>query len=292
MTPHDLWILLTAVLVAASLGFVGCFLILRRLAMVGDAISHSVLLGIVVAFLLTGSTGLLPMVLGAGAAGLLSTWMVELLRRAGVQEDAATGISFTAFFGLGVVLLTLHAGDVHLDTQHVLFGDLVYVPFDILAWRGWELGPRAVWTVGGALLIAGLTTWLFFKEFKVIAFDPAFAAVVGLPVAWITWLQTGLVTLVTVAAFESVGAILAVAMLVAPGATAFLLTDRLESMLGLSVLVGVPAAVAGYGLASWSDLSIAGATATMAGLLFALALLLAPHQGLLARWRARRRTPA
>lgn len=288
MASHDLWILLTAAMVAASLGFIGCFLILRRLAMVGDAISHSVLLGIVVAFLLTGSMGLLPMVLGAGAAGLLSTWMVDLLRRAGLQEDAATGVTFTTFFGLGVVLLTLYAGDVHLDTQHVLYGDLVYVPFDELVWRGRALGPRAVWTVGGAFVVSLVLTGLFFKEFKVVAFDPALAAVLGLPVALINGLQMGLVSLVTVAAFDSVGAILAVAMLVAPGATAYLLVDRLESMLGVSVLVGVAAAVAGYGVAMHFDLSIAGAMAGAAGLLFTLALFLAPHHGLLARWRARR----
>lgn len=288
MSSHDFWILLTAALVAAGLGFIGCFLIVRRLSMVGDAISHSVLLGIVAAFLLTGSLGLVPVVLGAGTAGLLSTWTVELLRRAGLQEDAATGVTFTSFFGLGVVLLTLYAGDVHLDTQHVLYGDLVYVPFDELVWRGRALGPRAAWTVGGAFLASLTLTGMFFKEFKLVAFDPALAAVLGLPVALINGLQMAMVSLVTVAAFDSVGAILAVAMLVVPGATAYLLVDRLERMLAASVLVGVTAALIGYGVASRWDLSIAGAMAGAAGLLFTMAFLLGPRHGLLARWRARR----
>lgn len=286
---EDIWVMLTAGLVAASCGFIGCFLILRRMAMLGDAISHSVLLGIVLAFLLTHRLGALPMFLGAAVMGLMTTFLVQLFHRGGAQEDAAIGVTFTSLFALGVVLLTLFAGDVHLDTEHVLFGEIAYVPWDILVWNDVELGPRAIWTVGGVFLLTLLVTGLLFKEFKLVAFDPALAASMGIPVALLHYMQMTLVSLTTVAAFDSVGSILTIAMLIAPGATAYLLTDRLERMLALSVVAGVVSALAGYGLAVWLDVSISGAMATAAGILFTLAFLLSPRHGVLVRrWQQKR----
>lgn len=289
---EDLWVMITASLVAASCGFIGCFLILRRMALLGDAISHAVLLGVVLAFLLTRNLGAWPMFAGAAVMGLLTTFLVQLFHRAGAQEDAAIGVTFTALFSLGVVLLTLYADDVHLDTEHVLFGEIAYVPWDVLVWNGVELGPRAVWMVGGVFALSLLVTGLFFKEFKLVAFDPVLAASMGFPVTLLHYVQMTLVSLTTVAAFDSVGAILAIAMLIAPGATAYLLTDRLEHMLALSVVAGVAAALSGYALAAWLDVSISGAMATAAGLLFALAFLLSPKHGVLVRrWQQRRIAP-
>lgn len=257
--------------------------------MIGDAISHSVLLGIVLAFLLTHSLGALPMFIGAAVMGLITTFIIQLVHQGGAQEDAAIGVTFTGLFALGVVLLTLLAGDVHLDTQHVLYGEIAYVPWDILVWNGVELGPRAVWIVGGVFLLTLLVTGLFYKEFKLCAFDPVLAATIGIPVTLLHYVQMTLVSLTTVAAFDSVGAILAIAMLIAPGATAYLLTDRLERMLGLSVAVGILSAVVGYGFAVWLDVSISGSMATAAGVLFALAFLLSPKYGVVARALQQRR---
>lgn len=290
MTIEDIWILITAGLVAASCGLIGCFLILRRLAMVGDAISHSVLFGIVMAFLITQSLGVLPMFLGAAAVGILTTFAIQMMNKAGAQEDAAIGIAFTALFALGVVLLTLFAGNVHLDTEHALFGEIAYVPWDVIEWNGMSLGPRAVWMVGGSFLLNLVVIALFFKEFKVCAFDPAFAVTLGLPVTLLHYVQMTLVSLTTVAAFESVGAILAVAMLIAPGAAAYLLTDRLGTMLLLSVCLGIASALIGYGVAAIFDVSISGAMASAAGLVFTLVLFLSPRHGLLARALTRRRS--
>ena len=287
MSP-DAWIVLTAALVASSCGFIGCFLILRRLAMVGDAISHSVLLGIVVAFLLTHSLGAVPMFIGAVAAGLLTTFFVETANRAGAQEDAAIGVTFTALFALGVVLLTLFAGDVHLDAEHALYGEIAYVPWDVVWYNGRSLGPRAVWMVGGAFLLSLIVTGLFYKEFKVCAFDPALAFTMGIPVTLMHYVQMTLVSITTVAAFESVGAVLAVAMLIAPGASAYLLADRLERMLGLSVLIGIASAWIGYQVATWFDVSISGAMATAAGAIFGLVFLLSSRHGLLSKVLQRR----
>lgn len=289
MMIEDFWILLTASLVAGSCGFIGSFLVLRKMAMVGDAISHSVLLGIVLAFLLTQQSGGIAMFIGAALMGLFTTFVIQLLHQGGAQEDAAIGVTFTGLFALGVVLLSLYAGSVHLDTEHVLFGEIAYVPWDVLEWNGIELGPRAVWTVGGAFLLTLIVTGLFFKEFKLCAFDPAYALTLGVPVTLFHYVQMTLVSLTTVAAFDSVGAVLAVAMLIVPGATAYLLTDTLERMLLLSVAVGVLSAVLGYGFAVWLDVSISGAMASAAGGIFALAFLFSPRSGIIpTAWRRRR----
>lgn len=286
---EDVWVILTASLVASSCAFIGSFLILRKMAMVGDAISHSVLLGIVLAFLVTHTIGGLPMFVGAAIMGVVTTLLIQWIHHGGAQEDAATGVAFTGLFALGVVLLSLYAGSVHLDTEHVLFGEIAYVPWDTLVWNGIDLGPRAIWTVGGAFLITLLVTGLFYKEFKLCAFDPAFALTLGIPVTLLHYVQMTLVSITTVAAFESVGAVLAVAMLIVPGATAYLLTDNLEKMLGLSVLAGVLSAVAGYGFAVWLDVSISGSMAAAAGSLFVVTFLFSPRHGLVpAAWRRRR----
>lgn len=289
MLIEDFWVMLTAGLVASSCGFIGVYLILRRMAMVGDAISHSVLLGIVLAFLATRILGGVWMFAGAAVAGLFATFLIQLLHRGGAREDAAIGVTFTGLFALGVVLLSLYAGDVHLDTEHVLFGELAYVPYDVLIWQGVELGPRAVWTVGAAFGLTLLVTGLLFKEFKVCAFDPAFALSLGIPVTLLHYVQMTLVSVTTVAAFESVGAVLAVAMLIVPGATAYLLTDRFGWMLGLSVVTGVVSAWTGYAVAVWFDVSISGAMATAAGAVFGLAFLFAPRHGVLPTALRRRR---
>lgn len=284
--------MLTASLVASSCGFIGCFLILRKMAMVGDAISHSVLLGIVLAFVLTHSLGGLPMFIGAAIMGVFTTFLIQLLHQGGAQEDAAIGVTFTGLFALGVVLLSLYAGNVHLDTEHVLYGEIAYVPWDILEWNGLELGPRAVWMVGSVFALTLLITGLFFKEFKLCAFDPALALTLGIPVTLLHYVQMTLVSLMTVAAFDSVGAVLAVAMLIAPGATAYLLTDRLERMLLLSVVVGVLSALCGYGFAVWLDVSISGSMATAAGTIFAVTFLLSPRYGVIPKVVRSRRVVA
>lgn len=289
MSSYDLVIIATGALVAASCGFIGCFLILRRMALLGDAISHSVLLGIVLAFLITGDKGIVPMFIGASIFGLLTAVMVQALSRGGVADDAAIGVTFTAFFALGVVLLTVFASRVHLDLDHVLYGEIAYVPWDVLYVGSVAIGPKALWSMGIVFLLNLVIVGAFYKEFKLCSFDPGMAAAVGISVGFFHYLMMAMVSLTTVAAFESVGAILAVAMLIVPGATAYLLTESLGRMLGLSVLFGVLSAVGGYALATWLDSSISGAMSTVAGLLFALAFLFSPSHGLVAKLQAQRK---
>jgi len=283
------WIILTGALVAASCGFLGCFLVLRRLSLLGDAISHAVLPGIVVAFLLTKSTTSLPMFLGAIILGLLTAFIVQSLAQGGVQGDAAIGVTFTALFSLGVVLLSRFAYGKDLDLDCVLYGEIAYTPFDTLLLGGKSLGPRAAWVNGGLLLLNVLVVGLLYKELKICAFDPEMATAVGVNVALMHYLLMGLVSVTTVGAFDSVGAILVVAMLIVPGATAYLLTDRLEHMLGIAMGVGAASSVAGYFVARSLDCSIAGAMATVCGGFFTLAFLFSPSHGVVTRNVAQRR---
>ncbi|AYK07251.1 metal ABC transporter permease [Brevibacillus laterosporus] len=285
---NSFWIILTGSLVAATCGFLGCFLILRRMAMLGDAISHAILPGIALAFLITNSRETLPMLIGAGAFGLLTVFLIQLFRNSGVKSDAAIGVTFTALFSIGVVIISLFSSQVDLDLDCVLYGEIAYVPWDTLTIGDLDLGPRAVWGIGIVFLVSLLVISLFYKQFKLCTFDPAMAAAIGIPVALFHYLLMGLVSMATVASFESVGAILVVAMLVVPGATAYLLTDRLPVMLGLSMLIGVLCSALGYALATWLDSSIAGAMTVIAGLLFALAFIFSPRYGLISKLLTRR----
>lgn len=276
------WTVAVGALIAAACALPGCFLVLRRLAMLGDAISHAVLPGIVVAFMLTGSRASLPMFLGAAGVGLLTTFAVQALARGGVQGDAAIGVTFTALFAAGVVMVSRSVGNVDLDLDCVLHGEIAYAALDRVRVAG-LLVPRAAVVGGGLLALNALVITLCYKELKLCAFDPGMAAAVGIPVGVMHYLLMALVSVTTVGSFESVGAILVVAMLVAPAATAYLLTERLSSMLVLAAGIGALSALLGYRLSLLLDCSVAGAMATIAGGLFALALLFSPRHGVVIR---------
>jgi len=269
------WIILTGTLVAISCGLLGAFLVLRKMAMVGDAISHSVLPGIVLAYLVAESRAPIPMLLGAAALGVLTTVLIEwLYRSAKLQSDASIGITFTWLFAVGIILISSFTGQVDLDQDCVLYGEIAYVPLDL--WfleSGGHLGPVAVWMSGAVLLLTLLMIGLGYKGLQLTTFNPDYAAALGISTAFWHYLLMSAVSLATVVSFESVGAILVVAFLIVPPATAYLLTDRLPVMLGLTALLGFLSALGGYYLAVWIDGSIAGAMSVVAGLMMGLALL-------------------
>ncbi|HEX5044685.1 MAG TPA: metal ABC transporter permease [Candidatus Polarisedimenticolaceae bacterium] len=289
MNP-TLAILLVGSVVAASCAILGCFLVLRRMALLGDAISHAVLPGIVVAFLLTGSRAPLPMLLGAGALGLLTVFAVEVLTRTRrLAGDASIGVVFPALFSLGVLLISRYTAQVDLDLDCVLYGEIAYAPWDLWVVSGVSLGPRALWINGALLLLDLAFVGILWKELKLSTFDAELAAALGFSPVLLHYLLMTAVSMTVVGAFESVGAILVVALLVVPPATAFLLTDRLSTMVGLAAACGVLSTLLGYALARALDASIAGSMATAAGGLFLLALVLSPGHGLVTReWRRRR----
>ncbi len=278
-------IILTGALTAISCALVGSFLVLRRTAMVGDAISHSVLLGIVAVFWLTnGSRNEILMALGAGAIGLVTVALIELVRGTGrVREDAAIGLVFPALFSIGVILVSRFPSTVHLDVQHVLYGEIAFAPLRKLELFGTDVGYRSLWVLGTMALINLLFVTLLFKELKLSTFDAGLATTLGFAPVLLHYLLMGLVSATTVIAFDSVGAILVVAMLIVPGATAYLLTDRLGLMLVIASAVGALSAWGGYLVARQFDASISGAMATVAGALLVAAALGSPRHGIVVR---------
>jgi len=273
---------LIAVIVAAACALPGVFLVLRRMAMLSDAISHTVLLGIVLGYLLTRDLGSPLLFVGAVAMGVVTVALVELVTGTGlVREDAAIGLVFPVLFSIAVILISRFAGNVHLDVDSVLLGELVFAPFDRVRLLGLDL-PRAL-LVGLVTLLANLLLiGLFYKELKLATFDAGLAAALGFAPALVHYGLMTMVSITAVGAFDAVGSILVIALMVAPPAAAYLLTDRLARMLLLSVLIGAASAIAGYWLAYWLDVSVAGAMATLSGVAFGLCYLFAPGRGLVA----------
>lgn len=270
---NELYIIVTGALVAISCGLLGCFLILRNMAMVSDAISHAVLPGIVVAFLISGNRDSVTMLIGAGIIGVFTTFLIEYLHKRGnLQSDAAIGVTFTWFFAIGVILISLFAGQVDLDQECVLYGEIAYVPIDMLiTTSGIILGPKAIYVLSVVLLVILAFIKVGYKELLLTTFDASYAASIGISTTLWHYLLMGAVSFTTVASFESVGAILVVAFLIVPPATAYLLTDDFKRMLLYTTFIGVLISASGYYLAVLLDASIAGAMATMAGVYFALA---------------------
>jgi manganese/zinc/iron transport system permease protein len=289
MSQAQFEIQLIAAIVAIACALLGVFLVLRRMAMMSDAISHTVLLGIVIAFFITRSITSPFLLVGAALMGVLTVSLVELINRTRlVREDAAIGLVFPAIFSIAVILISRFAGDVHLDTDAVLLGELAFAPFNRVRLFGRDLGPEALFTTGGILLVNLLFIVLFYKELKLATFDPALAAALGFLPGVIHYALMTLVSLTAVGSFDAVGSVLVVAFMIAPPAAAYLLTDRLSRMLVYSALIGMLSAISGYWLAHVLDASIAGSMATMTGVAFLMAYLFAPERGLIAQARRRR----
>lgn len=286
---NDFWIILVGALVASSCSVLGCFLIVRKMTLIGDAISHSVLPGIVLAFLITGTRDSVPMLIGAAALGLLTVFLIQLFQSSGVQSDAAIGIVFTSLFAVGIVLVSLYTKQIDFDLDHVLYGEIAYTPWNTISIGGVEAGPRAVWIVGSCFILNLILIFLFFKQLKLVSFDPSLAAAMGIPVLFFHYLLMGLVSLTTVASFDSVGSILVVGMLIIPAATAYLLSERLSRMIIVSIGIGILSSIIGYYSATILDASISGCMVGAAASLFALAFLFSPSNGVISRLLKQRR---
>ncbi|MCA9404660.1 MAG: metal ABC transporter permease [Candidatus Omnitrophica bacterium] len=283
MSPHQIDVLVLASLVSLACALPGVFLVLRKVALMSDAISHAILFGIVVAFFVVKNLNSPLLVFGAAITGVLTVVLTELLINSGkLKKDAAIGLVFPLLFSLGVILLTRYAGDVHLDTQCVLFGEIAFAPFTRLVAGGRDWGPLATWVIAGVLAMNIVFIVAFYKELKLTTFDPGLAAALGFYPAVINYIFMTLISVTAVGAFESVGSILVVALMIAPPAAAYLLTDRLSHMLFVSAGMGVLSAISGYFMAQWLDASIAGSMATMSGVLFFLAFIFAPSRGIVA----------
>ncbi len=298
----DLPAALSALFATLAATLVGNFLVLRKQSLIGDSISHSILPGLVLGFVIAGSRQSLPMILGAGAAALAAVVLIELVRRAGrVESGAAMGVVFPVFFAAGIVFLEMGgAHAVDLDADCVLYGQLETIlwlaaekPSDLLRVEVWAAMPREVTTLASVLAVTALVLWLFRKELVAASFDRDHAASLGLPVTAIDLGLMTLVALVSVAAFEAVGSILIVAMLIVPAAAARVLTNRLGAQIRLSLVFAFASALGGYVLGAFGpfwigfghSVSASGMIASLAGVILAGAVLwrqvagrgLAPH---------------
>jgi manganese/zinc/iron transport system permease protein len=284
------WIAAMGFLVATACGLVGNYLILRRMALVGDAISHSVLPGLAIAFLLSNSRGSLAMFAGALIAGILTTVLIELIhKKSRVKQDAAIGIAFSTLFAIGVILVSVYADKVDLDQECVLYGEIAFVPLEPFATvAGWDIAPEPVARMAVVTVVVIVLIGFFYKELLVSSFDPGLAASLGINAAVMHYALMSMLSVVVVSAFESVGAILVIAMLILPGATASLLSRRLPAIMCLSVVHAAISSILGVHLAVWLQCSTAGAMVVMGGVLFLCAWIFAPVDGLLARFQHRR----
>ena len=274
---------LIAIVTAAACALPGVFLVLRRMTLMSDAISHAILPGIVLAFFLTENLSSPLLILAAAGTGVLTVFLVELLQRTKlVKEDAAIGLTFPALFSIGVILISRFAGNVHLDMDAVLLGELAIAPLNRLKAFGYDLGPVSLYVMGTILVLNLIFILVFYKELKLVTFDASLAAALGFTPTLIHYGLMTLVSVTTVGAFDAVGSILVVALIAGPPATAYLMTDKLSRMLILSAIIGSVNAVCGYWLASLFDVSIAGAIATMTLLIFVLIFLVVPNRGLIA----------
>lgn len=279
-----------AALTAAACALPGVFLVLRRMALMSDAISHAILLGIVLGFFATQNLASPLLVVAAAATGVLTVSLVEMINRTHlVREDAAIGLVFPALFSIGVILIARFAGSVHLDVDAVLLGELAFAPFNRWIVNGTDLGPRTLWLMGALLVLNAGFIAVFYKELKITTFDAALAGTLGFAPGLLHYAFMTLVSATAVGAFDAVGSVLVVALMIAPPAAAYLLTDRLPVMIGLSVGLGVVSSLAGYWTSYLFDVSIAGSMATMTGVMFGAVFLFAPERGLLALARRRRR---
>lgn len=282
MTSAQIEIQIIASLVAVACAIPGVFLVLRKMALISDAISHAILPGIVVGFFITQDLSSPILIIFAAFTGVLTVFLVEFIQKTGlVKEDTAIGLVFPALFSIGVILIAQNANDVHLDIDAVLLGELAFAPFDRVELYGFDAGPKSLWVIGVILLVTLSLLIAFFKELKISTFDVSLASALGFSPVILHYGLMTVASVTTVGAFDAVGAILVVALTIAPAATAYLLTKDLKLMLVYSIFFGVFSAISGYWLAHFFDVSIAGSIASVLGVVFLLVFLFTPSTGVL-----------
>ena len=270
---ESLYILIITSLACAVLGV---FLVLRRLSMVSDAISHSVLLGIVIGYFVTKDIGSVLLIIGASLFGVLTTVCIELLIKSKrVTEDASVGIIFPLFFSIAVILITRYARNVHLDTEMVLIGEIILAPLHRINFLGLSL-PKALIQMSFVLLINIVFIAVFFRKLKISSFDPVYAGVAGIAGAGLYYVFMALVSFTAVSAFESVGAILTISFFISPAASAYLISKDLKITIFLAAVYAVVNSCIGYFLAVKFNVSMSGMCALVSGLTFMITIAVYP----------------
>ena len=271
---QDFWILLVVILLAIPASMLGTFLMLRKMGMLTDAIAHSILPGIVIAYLIAGRKDTFMILLIASLFGVITTiliaWIEKKLKN---RNDAATGISFTFLFAVGIILVTLFAEQADLDADCVLFGEMLYIPFETIFLGNWEV-PRALLVALLVFILVILFVFLAYRKLSLISFDETYALAIGVSVSLWHYALIALVSMLTVASFEVLGSVLVIALFMFPPATAFLLSKKLKVMLFISLIISVLSIILGYYLSVWQGGSSAASIVIVQGLFFALSFVL------------------
>lgn len=288
MTVHT-EILLIAIAVSIACAIPGVFLVLRRMSMMADAITHTVFLGIVLAFFMTEDLNSPFLLVGATLVGVGTVWLTEMIHNTGlVNEDASIGIIFPLLFSIAIILVSLYSGNAHLDVDTALLGEIAFAPFDRWIVNGTDLGPISLWISLGVALINLILVMLFYKELQLSTFDPLLAGLFGFMPALIHYVLMTMVSLTVVASFQAVGAILVIGLMIGPAAIAYLWTDSVKAMLTSSIIIGIICAVIGTEVAFTMDVSIAGSISTTIGIALIIAVIATPKTGYIATYRRQR----
>lgn len=267
-------IMLVAIVVAVACSLPGVFLVLRGMTMLSDAVTHSVLLGIVLGFLVIQDLNSPLLFLAAGIMGVLTVWLSEALQRTQLmKKDAAIGLVYPLFFSIAIILISRYAGSVHLDVDSVIMGEIGFTPFTRFSLFGIDLGPQALWVNGLILFLNALLIVLFYKELQVTTFHPEYAAALGFKPVLIHYGLMTSVSLTAVGGYDSVGSILVIGFMVGPALTAQLYSRKLSTMISLAVIVGVFNSVVGVWVAFYFDVAIAGMIAVVTGITVVVAFI-------------------
>lgn len=271
----QLEIIAIACITALACALPGVFLVLRGVSLMSDAISHAILPGIVIMFLVVRTLESPFLICGAAASGLLTVLCTQaLINSQKIKKDAAIGLVFPLFFSIGVILISQYARNVHLDTDMVLLGELAFAVLNRVEIGGIDVGSHALWLMSGILIINIVAILLFYKELESSTFDPNFACSIGVKSSRLYYMLMILTSITAVGAFDVVGAIVVVALMITPPATAFLMVQRLPHMLMLSCIYGTFSAIGGYLMAHTLDVSIAGSIAATSGIFFVMVNIL------------------
>lgn len=265
---------LIAILLSIACALPGAFLVLRNMAMMSDSISHTVLLGIVLVYLIVQDLNSPILMIGAACMGVFTVWLTETLMKLKlVSKDSALGIIFPFLFSIAILLLSKYANYVHLDIDSVMLGELAFAPFDPLIIGELNLGAKSIYSALTLLILNLLFILLFFKELKVSTFDPLLSATMGISTTVMHYALMTMISITAVGAFQAVGSVLVIAFMVIPANTAYLITGDLRKLLLLTALFAGLSAIIGFQIAYLLDISIAGSMAVVSGILFGIVFL-------------------
>ena len=283
-------ILLIVILTSSACSIIGPYLILRKMSMITDAISHTILLGIVLAFFLVKDLSSPFLILGATLMGVITVYLSEKLAKTKLlKEDGAIGIIFPLLFSIAIILVSKFASNVHLDIDSVLLGELAFTPFDRLYINNFDLGPKAIYISSSLLIINILFIHVFYKELLLMSFDETLMKIIGFSNTLLHYLFVFIVSLTAVGSFQIAGSILIITFMIGPGASAYIISNNLKKMISLSVVIGIFNGILGYFIATILDVSISGSIAVITGINFILILLFAKENGLIIKYIQRRK---